>query len=75
MSKSLGNTLSVPATLRRVRAVELRYYLVGAHYRSAIEYSDGALDEAVAAYRRALDLARSEPERRFLARRIGELGG
>ncbi|MFN2494404.1 MAG: cysteine--tRNA ligase [Pseudonocardiaceae bacterium] len=52
MSKSLGNTLSIPATLRRVRAVELRYYLVAAHYRSAIEYSDGALDEAVAAYRR-----------------------
>ncbi|MDQ4093186.1 MAG: cysteine--tRNA ligase [Actinomycetota bacterium] len=52
MSKSLGNTLSVPAMLRRVRAVELRYYLIGAHYRSAIEYSDGALDEAVAAYRR-----------------------
>jgi cysteinyl-tRNA synthetase len=52
MSKSLGNTLSIPATLRRVRAVELRYYLVAAHYRSAIEYSDGALDEAAAAYRR-----------------------
>ncbi len=52
MSKSLGNTLSVPATLRRVRPVELRYYLIAAHYRSAIEYSDGALEEAVAAYRR-----------------------
>jgi cysteinyl-tRNA synthetase len=52
MSKSLGNTLSVPATLRRVRPVELRYYLIAAHYRSAIEYSDGALDEAVAAYQR-----------------------
>jgi cysteinyl-tRNA synthetase len=52
MSKSLGNTLSIPATLRRVRAAELRYYLIGAHYRSAIEYSDGALDEAVAAYKR-----------------------
>lgn len=52
MSKSLGNTLSIPATLRRVRAVELRYYLISAHYRSAIEYSDGALHEAVAAYRR-----------------------
>jgi cysteinyl-tRNA synthetase len=52
MSKSLGNTLSIPATLRRVRTVELRYYLIGAHYRSAIEYSDAALDEAVAAYRR-----------------------
>jgi cysteinyl-tRNA synthetase len=52
MSKSLGNTLSIPATLRRVRAVELRYYLIAAHYRSAIEYSDGALDEAVTAYQR-----------------------
>ncbi|MBV9013619.1 MAG: cysteine--tRNA ligase [Pseudonocardiales bacterium] len=52
MSKSLGNTLSIPATLRRVRAVELRYYLIAAHYRSAVEYSDGALNEAVVAYRR-----------------------
>jgi cysteinyl-tRNA synthetase len=52
MSKSLGNTLSIPATLRRVRAVELRYYLIAAHYRSAVEYSDGALNEAVAAYQR-----------------------
>ncbi len=52
MSKSLGNTLAIPAVLRRIRAVELRYYLIGAHYRSAIEYSDGALEEAVAAYRR-----------------------
>jgi cysteinyl-tRNA synthetase len=52
MSKSLGNTLSIPATLRRVRPVELRYYLIAAHYRSAIEYSDAALDEAVAAYQR-----------------------
>jgi RNA polymerase sigma-70 factor (ECF subfamily) len=31
--------------------------------------------EAVAAYRRALKLAHSEPERRFLSRRIAELGG
>jgi cysteinyl-tRNA synthetase len=52
MSKSLGNTLSIEALLRRVRGVELRYYLVVPHYRSMIEYSDAALDEAVAAYRR-----------------------
>jgi cysteinyl-tRNA synthetase len=52
MSKSLGNTLSIDALLRRVRGVELRYYLVAPHYRSMIEYSDAALDEAVAAYRR-----------------------
>jgi cysteinyl-tRNA synthetase len=52
MSKSLGNTLSIDVLLRRVRGVELRYYLVGPHYRSAIEYSDAALHESVAAYRR-----------------------
>jgi cysteinyl-tRNA synthetase len=32
--------------------VELRYYLGQAHYRSSIEYSPEALDEAVTAYRR-----------------------
>jgi cysteinyl-tRNA synthetase len=35
-----------------VRPVELRYYLGQAHYRSTIEYSPDALDEAVTAYRR-----------------------
>jgi cysteinyl-tRNA synthetase len=52
MSKSLGNTLSIDVLLTRVRGAELRYYLVGPHYRSTIEYSDAALHEAVAAYRR-----------------------
>ncbi len=52
MSKSLGNTLSIDAMLQRVRGVELRYYLVGPHYRSSIEYSDAALQESVSAYRR-----------------------
>ncbi|MDN5934144.1 MAG: cysteine--tRNA ligase, partial [Pseudonocardia sp.] len=52
MSKSLGNTLGIDVLLRRVRGVELRYYLVGPHYRSAIEFSDPALQEAVSAYRR-----------------------
>jgi RNA polymerase sigma-70 factor, ECF subfamily len=33
----------------------------------------GRTDEARAAYRRALDLARAEPERRFLERRLREL--
>ncbi len=52
MSKSLGNTLQIEALLERVRPLELRYYLVGPHYRSSIEYTDAALDEAVSAYRR-----------------------
>ncbi|WP_327138898.1 cysteine--tRNA ligase [Nocardia sp. NBC_01327] len=52
MSKSLGNVLSVPNMLTRVRAVELRYYLGSAHYRSMLEYSEQALDDAATAYRR-----------------------
>jgi cysteinyl-tRNA synthetase len=52
MSKSLGNTLTIDALLERARGVELRYYLVAPHYRSMIEYSEPALQEAVAAYRR-----------------------
>ncbi|HHX86362.1 MAG TPA: cysteine--tRNA ligase [Actinomycetales bacterium] len=52
MSKSLGNVLSVPNVLAQVRAVELRYYLGSAHYRSMLEYSPEALQEAAAGYRR-----------------------
>ncbi|HIW69094.1 MAG TPA: cysteine--tRNA ligase [Candidatus Dietzia merdigallinarum] len=52
MSKSLGNVLSVPNILERVRPVELRYYLGSAHYRSMLEYSPEALQEAAAGYRR-----------------------
>ncbi|GAA4384698.1 cysteine--tRNA ligase [Tsukamurella soli] len=52
MSKSLGNVVSIPVLLQRFRAVELRYYLGSAHYRSMQEYSAGALEEAVTAYGR-----------------------
>lgn len=52
MSKSLGNTLSIPAILERYRGVELRYYVVAAHYRSHVEFSFEALDEAAVGYRR-----------------------
>lgn len=52
MSKSLGNVLSVPEILKLVRPVELRYYLGSAHYRSMLEYSPEALQEAAQGYRR-----------------------
>jgi cysteinyl-tRNA synthetase len=52
MSKSLGNSLIVPEVLNRVRGVELRYYMVAAHYRSHVEFSFEALDEAAAAFQR-----------------------
>ena len=52
MSKSLGNSLLIPNVLERVRGIELRYYMVAAHYRSHVEFSFEALDEAAAAFRR-----------------------
>jgi cysteinyl-tRNA synthetase len=52
MSKSLGNSLLVDQVVTRVRPVELRYYLVSAHYRSMLEYSDESVKEAGASYRR-----------------------
>jgi cysteinyl-tRNA synthetase len=52
MSKSLGNSLVVPEVLRQVRGIELRYYMVAAHYRSHVEFSFEALQDAAAAFRR-----------------------
>ena len=50
MSKSLGNVLAIPAVLQRVRPAELRYYLGSAHYRSMLEFSETALQDAAKAY-------------------------
>ena len=52
MSKSLGNSLLVDEVVSRIRPIELRYYLVSAHYRSMIEYSDSAVVEAGQGFRR-----------------------
>ncbi|MFM7873319.1 MAG: cysteine--tRNA ligase, partial [Actinomycetota bacterium] len=52
MSKSLGNSLQVVEILKRVRGIELRWYLGSAHYRSMLEFSFEALDESATAFRR-----------------------
>jgi cysteinyl-tRNA synthetase len=51
--------------LKRVRGIELRYYIVAAHYRSHVEFSFEALDEAAQGFRRIenfLDRASSPVE-------------
>jgi cysteinyl-tRNA synthetase len=63
MSKSLGNTALVDEVVQRVRPVELRYYLVAPHYRSMIEFTDAALEEAGVAYRRLESFVRKAAER------------
>lgn len=52
MSKSLGNSLVVSEVIKRVRPIELRWYLVAAHYRSNLEFSDSALEESAVAFQR-----------------------
>lgn len=52
MSKSIGNVIDLPSLLERFRAVEIRYFLVAAHYRSTVEYREDLLGDAASAYRR-----------------------
>ena len=52
MSKSVGEPMLVSEAIRRVRPIELRYYLVWPHYRSVVEFSFEALNEAAAGFRR-----------------------
>ena len=68
MSKSLGNTLQVHEILKNFRGIELRWYLGGAHYRSMLEYSPEALQEAATNFKRienfltrATELTGSQP--------------
>ncbi|MDO8732413.1 MAG: cysteine--tRNA ligase [Actinomycetota bacterium] len=65
MSKSLGNSLLVSEVIKRVRPIDLRYYLASVHYRSMLEYSDASVQEAGQAFRRIEG---------FLARSRDQLG-
>ena len=52
MSKSLGNSLQVAEILKKVRGIELRWYLGSAHYRSMLEFSFEALAESATSFKR-----------------------
>ena len=52
MSKSLGNSLQIAEVLKKVRGIELRWYLGSAHYRSMLEFSFEALAESATAFKR-----------------------
>jgi cysteinyl-tRNA synthetase len=46
MSKSLGNFFTIREVLARYHPEVLRFFILRAHYRSPLNYSDAALDEA-----------------------------
>ena len=46
MSKSLGNVYTIREILERYEASTLRYYFLGSHYRSPIDFFDQGLEDA-----------------------------
>ncbi|MGQ9660600.1 MAG: cysteine--tRNA ligase [Thermochromatium sp.] len=62
MSKSLGNFFTVREVLRLYRPEEVRYFILTSHYRSPLNYDDGALQQARAALSRLYTALRGLPE-------------
>ncbi len=52
MSKSLGNFVTIRDIYEKYLPETLRFFLVSSHYRSPLDYSDAALDEAEKGLRR-----------------------
>jgi RNA polymerase sigma factor (sigma-70 family) len=67
---AVAQTGDVDAALRAVNRLDLDRYLYFHSTRGELLRRLGHNDEARAAYRRALELATSTPERRFLTRRL-----
>jgi cysteinyl-tRNA synthetase len=73
MSKSLGNSVYAADLLAAARPLVVRYYLGSAHYRSTIDYHDGALLEAEAALER-IEVFLSRADRRLAGTRFSGSG-
>jgi cysteinyl-tRNA synthetase len=73
MSKSLGNSIYAADFLELARPLVVRYYLGSAHYRSTIDYHDGALVEAEAALER-IEVFLSRSDRRLAETRFAGSG-
>ena len=70
---AIGQAGDPAAALRAVDRLDLDGYLYFHSTRGELLRRLGRDDEARVAYRRALELATSVPERRFLARRLDQL--
>jgi cysteinyl-tRNA synthetase len=63
MSKSLGNFFTVREILAKYDAEVVRFFIVRAHYRSPLNYSDQHLDDARGALTRLYTALKSVPAR------------
>lgn len=58
MSKSLGNFFTIRTVLEKYKPEEVRFFILRAHYRSPLNYSDKHLDDAKAALTRLYNALR-----------------
>jgi cysteinyl-tRNA synthetase len=63
MSKSLGNFFTVRDILKKYDAEVVRFFIVRAHYRSPLNYSDAHLDDAKASLTRLYTALKDVPGR------------
>ncbi|MHB1237293.1 MAG: cysteine--tRNA ligase [Gallionella sp.] len=61
MSKSLGNFFTIREVLKKYDAEVLRFFILRAHYRSPLNYSDAHLDDAKGALTRLYTAFKSGP--------------
>ncbi|MFD1954011.1 cysteine--tRNA ligase [Paenibacillus thailandensis] len=59
MSKSLGNGITVHELLKRVKPQAIRYFMLSAHYRSPLNFSDDAIAQAEKSVERIANCAAS----------------
>ncbi|WP_310446547.1 cysteine--tRNA ligase [Thiobacillus sp.] len=61
MSKSLGNFFTIREVLQQYDAEVVRFFILRAHYRSPLNYSDAHLDDAKSALARLYTALKSAP--------------
>jgi cysteinyl-tRNA synthetase len=61
MSKSLGNFFTIREVLKKYDAEVVRFFILRAHYRSPLNYSDAHLDDAKGALTRLYTALKSAP--------------
>jgi cysteinyl-tRNA synthetase len=65
MSKSLGNFFTIREVLKAFDPEVVRFFLVRAHYRSELSYSDAQLNDAKAALARLYTALRNAPSEEY----------
>lgn len=68
MSKSLGNFFTIRDVLKKYDAEVIRFFILRAHYRSPLNYSDAHLDDAKNALTRLYNTLANVPPAAFDAR-------